>query len=203
MSEKTIKPGMKALLEYGPVAAFFLGYILLKDRSFNLAGQEYSGFIAATAIFIPILAASTLALWRLTGHISKMQIMTLVLVIIFGGLSVWLNDERFFKLRPTLIYLLFAGILGFGLLRGQSYLEAVMDQAVPMERAGWMILTKRLALFFLTLAILNEVVWRNMSTTAWVNFKTFGLPLGIFGFFMVQTGLFTKYGTDEDSVDKD
>ncbi len=198
MSEKSIKPGMKAFLEYGPIAAFFLGYILMKDRTFSMAGQEYSGFIAATAMFIPILALSTFALWRLTGHISKMQIVTLVLVIIFGGLSIWLNDERFFKMKPTLIYLIFAGLLGFGLLRGHSYLEAVMDQALPLQRDGWMILTKRLALFFLTLAVLNELIWRNMSTSTWVSFKTFGLPLGIFVFFMAQAKLFGKYAVEEE-----
>ncbi len=128
-----------------------------------------------------------------------MQIMTLVLVIGFGGLSVWFNDERFFKMKPTIIYLLFAGILGFGLMRGTSYLEAVMDRALPLKREGWMLLTKRLALFFLALAVANEVIWRMFSTDAWVNFKTFGLPLSMFAFFMIQSSLFTKFGIEEDS----
>lgn len=198
MSEKTMKPGLKLALEYGPIIAFFAGYVLLKDRVFTVAGTEYSGFVAVTAMFIPLLAIATFVQWRLSGHISKMQIATLVLVVVFGGLSIWFNDERFFKMKPTIIYLLFAGLLGFGLMRGQSYLEAVMDQAVPLERAGWMILTKRLALFFLALAVANEVIWRSMSTDAWVNFKTFGLPLSIFAFFMAQTRLFARYGTSEE-----
>ncbi|MCI2399328.1 inner membrane-spanning protein YciB [Aliiroseovarius subalbicans] len=199
MSTKQPSPGLKMALEYGPIILFFVGYVFLKDRVFTVGGTEYTGFIAMTALFIPLLALSTLALWRLTGHISKMQIVTLVLVVGFGGLSIWFNDERFFKMKPTMIYLLFAGILGFGLMRGQSYLESVMDAALPLQREGWMILTKRLALFFLFLAVANEAIWRTMSTDAWVNFKTFGLTLGTFGFFMSQAKLFAKFGIPEDA----
>ncbi len=197
MTEKTVSPGLKALLEYGPIAAFFVGYVLLKDRTFTFAGTEYGGFIAVTAAFVPLLVICTLILWRLTGKLSKMQVATVVLVVVFGGLSVWLNDERFFKMKPTIIYTLFAGMLGFGLLRGQSYLQAVMGEALEMTEAGWMILTRRLALFFAGLAVANEAVWRLMSTDAWVNFKTFGLTLALFGFFLAQAGLLKKYGKDE------
>ncbi|MCK8465312.1 septation protein IspZ [Aliiroseovarius sp. S1339] len=199
MTEKQANPTFRAALEYGPIILFFAAYTLLKDRTFTVGGTDYSGFVAVTAMFIPVLALATLALWKITGHLSKMQIMTLVLVIGFGGLSIWFNDERFFKMKPTMIYLLFAGLLGFGLMRGTSYLEAVMDRALPLEREGWMVLTKRLALFFLVLAVANEVIWRTMSTDAWVNFKTFGLPLAMFAFFMSQAGLFKKYGIEEDA----
>ena len=92
-------------------------------------------------------------------------------------------------------------ILMFGILRGQSYIKMIMDHTVPMSDEGWMIITKRLAMFFAVLAVLNEVVWRTMSTDMWVNFKTFGLPLAIFVFFMTQSGVFQKYGTDEDKAD--
>ncbi|HHC29152.1 MAG TPA: septation protein IspZ [Rhodobacterales bacterium] len=201
MSSKPINPAVKLALEYGPIIAFFAGYVLLKDRAFTVGGTEYSGFVAVTAMFIPILAFATFLQWRLTGHLSKMQIATLVLVVVFGGLSIWFNDERFFKMKPTMIYLLFAGILGFGLLRGESYLESVMDQAVPLTRPGWMLLTKRLALFFLALAVANEAIWRTMTTDTWVSFKTFGLPISIFAFFMAQSGLFSKYGTSEEEKD--
>lgn len=201
MTDQTnpVNPTLKAVLEYGPIVLFFVAYTFLKDQNFHVAGTEYSGFVAVTALFIPILVAATLGLWKLTGHLSKMQIVTLVLVVLFGGLSIWFNDERFFKMKPTIIYLLFAGLLGFGLMRGQSYLEEVLDEALPLEREGWMILTKRIAFFFLALALANEVIWRLMSTDAWVNFKTFGLPLGTLVFFVFQAGLFKRYGTDEAS----
>ena len=197
MTDKTVSPGLKALLEYGPIAAFFVGYVLLKGKTFTLAGTEYGGFIAVTAAFVPLLVICTLLLWRLTGKLSKMQVATVVLVVVFGGLSVWLNDERFFKMKPTIIYTLFAGVLGFGLLRGQSYLQAVMGEALEMTHDGWMILTRRLTLFFVGLAVANEAVWRLLSTDAWVNFKTFGLTLALFGFFMAQAGLLKKYGKDD------
>jgi intracellular septation protein len=199
MTEKQVNPALRGTLEYGPIILFFAAYTFLKDQTFVVAGTEYSGFVAVTAMFIPVLVGATLAMWKLTGHLSKMQIVTLVLVVGFGGLSIWFNDERFFKRKPTMIYLLFAGLLGFGLMRGESYLKAVMDKALPLEREGWMLLTKRLAIFFLLLAVANEAIWRMMSTDAWVNFKTFGLPAATFGFFMSQAGLFKRFGTDEET----
>ena len=137
-------------------------------------------------------------MWWLSGKLSKMQLMTAVLVLVFGGMSVWFNDERFFKMKPTIIYLIFGGLLGFGLLRGQSYLRYVMDEAMPMQHEGWMILTRRLCAFFFGLAVVNELVWRTMSTSAWVNFKTFGLTIAVFAFFIMQASLFNKYSIDKD-----
>ena len=194
---KPVSPMVKGVLEYGPVLAFFVAYLLLKDRTFTVGGEEYSGFIAVTAAFVPLMVICSGLLWKLTGHMSKMQIVTLVLVVVFGGLSVWLNDERFFKMKPTLIYLIFGGILGFGLLRGQSYLRVVMEEALPMRHEGWMILTRRVCAFFFGLAALNEIVWRTQSTETWVSFKTFGLTIAIFAFFMLQGKLFQQYGIEK------
>lgn len=199
MAEKTLNPIVKTVLEMGPIVAFFAGYMMLRDRTFTIGGADYEGFIMVTALFIPLLLASTGLLWWLSGKISKMQIATAVLVVVFGGLTVWLNDDRFFKMKPTMIYLLFAGILGFGLLRGHSYLQYVMEEVMPLQREGWMILTRRLAGFFAGLAVLNEVIWRTMSTDAWVNFKTFGLTIAIFAFFMTQGKLFQRFAVEEDS----
>lgn len=198
MKEKKINPTLKLVLELGPVALFFISYSRIKDQQFNLFGQTYEGFIVATAAFIPVLLVSTALIWWLSGKLSKMQVMTAILVLVFGGMSVWFNDERFFKMKPTIIYLLFGGLLGFGLLREQSYLRYVMEEAMPMREEGWMILTRRLCAFFFTLAVANEVVWRTMSTDAWVNFKTFGLTLAVFGFFIMQAKLFNQYGLDKD-----
>lgn len=199
MAGKKINPLLKSALELGPIILFFVAYLRMRDQSVTVGGTEYDGFIAVTAGFIPLLALSTLILWKLTGHISKMQIATLVLVVVFGGLSVWFNDERFFKMKPTMIYLLFGGILGFGLLRGQSYLKYVMEEMLPLEDEGWMILTKRLTAFFLGLALLNEIIWRFMSTDTWVYFKTFGLTAAVFLFFMTQAGVLNKYGIEEEA----
>ena len=184
---------MKIALEFGPVLAFFLAFSRFKDQSLTIAGTAYGGFIVATALFVPLMVLSTFILWRLTGRLSVMQIVTLVLVLVFGGLTVWLNDPYFLKMKVTIIYALFAAILGFGLLRGRSYLRLAMDEVVPLTGEGWMILTRRVTAFFAALAVLNEIVWRTMSDAAWVNFKTFGLTIGVFGFFMLQGKLFEAH----------
>ncbi|ESW61197.1 MAG: intracellular septation protein [Rhodobacter sp. CACIA14H1] len=198
MAERKVHPGLKLALELGPIALFFAGYLKLKDQVFSIGGTQYDGFIVVTALFIPLMLVTTGILWRLTGKLSKMQIATVVLVVVFGGLSVWLNDERFFKMKPTMIYVLFGGVLGFGLLRGQSYLRLVMEEALPLQPEGWMILTRRLCAFFFGLAVANEAVWRLMSTEAWVNFKTFGLTAALFLFFMTQGGVLSRYGVEEE-----
>ena len=196
MAGRKINPWLKIGLEFGPILAFFVAFGRLKDTTFTLGGTEYGGFILATALFVPLLVVTTLVLWRLTGRLSVMQIVTLILVIVFGGLSVWLNDERFFKMKPTIIYTLFAGILGYGLLRGKSYLALAMDEAIPLAPEGWMILTRRLTAFFVGLAVLNEAIWRTMSDEAWVNFKTFGLTAAMFAFFMFQSRVIERHGTE-------
>lgn len=199
---RKIDPKLKMALEFGPLLAFFAIYVWLKDRTFVWGGQEYHGFILATAAFIPLMLASSFMLWRLTGRLARMQVATLVLVVVFGGLSIWLNDERFFKMKPTMIYALFAAILGLGLLRGRSTLQYVMEEAVPLRAEGWMILTRRVFWLFVALAVLNEVVWRTMSTEAWVSFKTFGLTLAVFGFFITQGRLLETYGVKEGAPEE-
>ncbi len=196
MAERKIGSGLKLALDLGPVIAFFVIYLRMKDRIVTIGGTEYHGFIVATALFVPLLLLSTGILWWLTGKVSKMQILTLILVVVFGGLSVWLNDERFFKMKPTIIYLLFAAMLGFGLWRGQSYLKSLIGEVLPMTEEGWMILTRRVTVFFVILAVLNEVIWRGFSTEVWVAFKTFGLTAALFAFFMTQGGLFKRHGTE-------
>ncbi len=201
MADKKINPLVKLGLELGPIVLFFIGFSRMKDRVFTIAGSEYSGFIVMTAVFIVMISATTAALWFLTGKLSRMQLLTLVLVVVMGGLSVWLNDERFIKMKPTLLYLAFGSVLAVGLLRGKSYLSSVMDEALPLPHEGWIILTRRLTAFFFALAIANEAVWRLMSTQAWVNFKTFGLTAAIFGFFMFQSRLIERYGIKDTPPD--
>ena len=185
---------LKLALEYGPLVLFMLGYWFLKDRSLTLAGVTYSGFVVSTAVFVVVFAASIAGLWRLTGRIAPMQIITLVVVLFMGGLTVWFNDPRFIKMKPTIIYIFFAAALGVGLLQGKSYLRLVMEDAIPMQPEGWMILTRRIAVFFAGLAALNEVVWRNFSDGTWVMFKAIGLTLAMFAFLLTQARLLEKYG---------
>ena len=199
MSDDKLPKWVKPLLEFGPVVAFFFAYMRMKEAVYTIGGSDYQGFIVVTALFVPLLLICTAILWRLTGKISPMQIMTVILVTVFGGLTVWLNDARFIKMKPTIIYLIFGGLLGIGLLRGQSYLRVVMQETLPMQDMGWMILTRRVMVFFFGLALLNEVIWRCFSTEIWVYFKTFGLTAALFAFFMMQGPLLTKYGIQKAS----
>ena len=186
MSEKAINPVLKQVLELGPPLLFFAGYLWVREETFTIGGTEYSGFIVAAAAFVPLLLASIAALWWLTGRISRMQVFTAVMVVFFGGLTVWFNDERFFKMKTTLVYGFFALLLGIGLARGQSWLAVVMGEFLPMRHEGWMILTRRLFAVFVLMALANELVWRTMSTDFWVKFETFGLPIALMAFLWAQ-----------------
>lgn len=198
MADKQVSPMIKGLLEYGPVVIFFATYVLFKDSVLTLGGQEYTGFVLATMVFVPLLIATTFIGWLLTGEVARMQVLTVVLVVIFGGMTILFNDEKFFKMKPTLVYLLFGGALSIGLLQGKSYLNSVMGQMVDMAHEGWMILTRRITVFFFALAILNEAIWRTQTTEMWVYFKTFGLTLAMFVFLASQYKVLTRYGNFED-----
>ncbi len=195
--EKDINPILKQVLELGPTLVFFLLYLRMRDNTYTVAGTDYSGFIAATVLFVPILLIAMGVLWYLTGKLSRMQIFTAFMVIFFGGLTAYFNDERFFKMKTTLVYGFFAVILGIGLVRGKSYLAFVLSDALPMTHEGWMILTRHLCFFFLALAVLNELIWRTQSEETWVYFKTFGLSAAMFVFFMAHAKVFQTYGIED------
>ena len=201
MEEKPLNPIIKQVLELGPPLLFFVAYLRMRDQTYTIGGTEYDGFIVAAGVFVPILLASIAILWKLTGKLSRMQVFTAVMVVLFGGLTVWFNDERFFKMKTTLVYGLFAGILGLGLLQGRSYLAWVMSEFLPMTHEGWMKLTKRLTAFFAGLAVANEVVWRTMSTDAWVKIETFGFPLLMFVFLWSQIMALQKFMIDPEKDD--
>ena len=187
------RPWLKPALEFGPLVVFFAVFMLFRDDQVTVAGREYGGFILATLAFIPALVLASIVQWRVNGRLQPMQIATLVLVLVFGGLSIWLNDPRFFKMKPTLIYLLFGAILGLSLALRRNWLGAVLSEALPMDDAGWRKLTLRMALFFLALAVANEVVWRTFSDGTWVWFKTFGLPVLLFAFLLGNAGLYRAH----------
>jgi intracellular septation protein len=198
MAEKPVNAVMKQVLELGPTIAFFLVYLRIKDRSFTFAGAEYSGFIVATLIFVPILLLAMGALWWLSGTLSRMQLFTAFMVIFFGGLTAYFNDERFFKMKTTIVYGCMAAILGFGLLQGRSYLEWVIGSFLPMKREGWMKLTGRLACMFVALAVANELIWRTQTTELWVKLETFGMPAALFVFLWSQIMALQRYMIEDE-----
>ena len=201
MTARPINPVLKQVLELGPTLAFFLLYLRIRDDSFTLGGTEYSGFIVATLVFVPILLVAMAALWALTGKLSRMQIFTAFMVVFFGGLTAWFNDERFFKMKTTIVYGCFAAILGIGLATGRSYLEWIMGELLPMRPEGWMILTRRLCAMFAGLAIANEVIWRTQSTDLWVKLETFAFPAALFLFLWAQIVALQKYLIEDPAQD--
>ena len=194
-----INPIVKQVLELGPPLVFFLIYLRIRDNTYVLAETEYSGFIVATLIFVPNMLIAMAVLWALTGQLSRMQIFTAFMVIFFGGLTAWFNDERFFKMKTSIVYGVFAGLLGIGLVRGQSWLAFVLKDALPMRDEGWMILTRRLCGMFATLAIANEVIWRTMSTDTWVKIETFAFPIALVGFLFWQINALQSHLIEDEA----
>ena len=198
MSKKDQNTLLKNLLEYIPIAVFFVVFILFKDDKILLFGRDLSGFVLATLVFVPLVVIATAVSWFVLKEVSRIQLLTLVLVVVFGGMTIFFNDERFLKIKPTLIYCLFSIILLFGIFRKTSYLASLLGKALPLSYDGWMILTRRMAYFFLFLAAANEFVWRTQSTETWVYFKTFGLTIAMFAFFITQYSVFKTYGDFKD-----
>jgi intracellular septation protein len=183
-------PLLKFALEIGPLAAFFLIY-------------NRTDIFVATAVFIPLILASLAASWFLTKHLPRMAVVTAVVVIVFGGLTLWLRDATFIKMKPTIVNLIFAGMLGWGLLQGRSYLKYLLGDAMPLSDLGWMIFTRRWALFFVFMAALNEAIWRTQTEEFWVTFKTFGSPVLSFLFIATQFPLLKRHGIEDSGSRKD
>lgn len=184
---------LRQTLEFGPLVVFLAVYFWMRDSVITLGGREYAGFIMAIVVFTPLQLASALVLKRLTGRLSRMQVATLVLVVVLGGITVALNDERFFKMKSTFVFGLFSLLLWIGLWRGQSWLAYVLEGALPISQEGWMILTRRMAWFFLVFAAANEVIWRSFSTDVYVIWDTFGQMGVMFAFLMSNYKLIETY----------
>jgi len=194
MSTRHVHPLVKLVLEVGPIAVFFLAYRWAPvPEGLGDAERQLEQILFATQVFVPTILAALAASWLLTRKLPKMAVITAIVVTIFGGLTLILRDDTFVKMKPTILYGLFAGILGFGLLRGQSYLRYLLDEMIPMRAEGWIKFTQRFVVFYIGLAVLNEIVWRGWGTDVWVNFRTFVLPAANFLFIMAQVPLFTRY----------
>lgn len=153
---------LKLVLEIGPLVIFFVS---------NSLGGIY---FATKTFMVAIVVALALSRWLL-GRIAVMPLVTAVFVMIFGGLTIFLENDLFIKMKPTIVNVFFATALFGGLMIGKPLLKYIFEDAFHITEMGWSILTKRWALFFIVLAALNEIVWRNFSTDFWVGFKTFGI----------------------------
>ena len=190
---------IKSVLEFVPLVTFFLAYYYFPNSN-NLTGEELSveKIIFATKVFVPILLFASFLSYVMLRTISKMSLITAFLVIFFGALTIWFRDPTFIKMKPTIIYLSFASILIVGLMRNRSLLQSLMGSTLALEERGWIVLTKRIIIFFISLAFLNELVWRYFGQDQWVNFKTFGMPILSLLFFAFQYRLFQKHLIDKE-----
>jgi intracellular septation protein len=178
-----LNPFLKLAFDLGPLALFFF------------ANSRYGIFVATGTFMVAVLAALA-ASYVLTQHLPIMPVVTAIVVVVFGGLTLILHNDLFIKLKPTIIYLLFGGVLLGGLMFGKSFLGVVFDSLFHLTEEGWRKLTLRWALFFLALAVLNEIVWRSTSTDIWVDFKVFGvMPLTLL-FGALQYPLLKRYAVE-------
>jgi intracellular septation protein len=181
-------PLFKLATELGPLIVFFV------------ANAKFHLFVATGAFMVAIVTAM-IASYVVTKHVPLMALVTGIVVLVFGTLTLVLHDETFIKLKPTIIYSLFALVLGGGLLFGRSFIAIMFDQMFNLTPHGWRILTMRWALFFAGLAVLNEVIWRTQSTDFWVNFKVFGVTPLTMGFAIVQMPLIKRYHIEPVSLE--
>nr|WP_310524725.1 septation protein A [Polymorphobacter sp.] len=186
MSEPAPRPAMstamKLAVNYGPLLVFF-------------AANKFGGVFVATGAFMAATLLATAVSWWKTRHVPPMLIFTGLIVLVFGGLTLWLQDETFIKLKPTLIYGVFAAILLFGLATGRPTLKLVMDEALPgVDDAGWNKLTRNWALFFIGLMAANEVARRVLTTDQWVDFKVWGVTIALFVFTVAQGPMMARHG---------
>ena len=207
-TKKQLNPLLKLALEMGPLILFFfanarpalfLPFIgpLLPEA----VGGEKAGIFVATAVFMVAILVSLAVSYALTRHLPIMAMVTAVIVVVFGGLTLVLHDETFIKVKPTIIYGLFAAVLGGGLLFGRSFIAIMFDQMFNLTPQGWRVLTMRWALFFFAMAILNEFIWRTQSTDFWVGFKAFGvIPLTMI-FAIAQMPLTKRYHLEPASLE--
>ena len=181
--KKQLNPFLKLALDIGPLVLFF-------------AANARFGIFTATAAFMAAVLVALAVSYALTRHIAIMPVVTAVIVLIFGTLTLVLHNDTFIKLKPTIIYVLFGGTLLGGLAFDKPLLGMVFDSVFHLREEGWRKLTWRWALFFFALAILNEIIWRTQTTDFWVSFKLFGVVPLTFLFAALQVPLLTKYGVD-------
>ena len=190
MSERRqLNPFLKIALDLGPLIVFF-------------AVNARWGIFVGTGVFMAAVLVTLVVSYVLTRHLPVMALVSAFIVLVFGGLTLVLQDETFIKIKPTIIYMLFATVLLVGLAWGKSLLSMVFDQMFNLTPEGWRKLTLRWGLFFIALAVLNEIVWRTQSTSVWLAFKAFGsVPLTLV-FAMLQYPLIVRYDNQKSAAEK-
>jgi len=192
-TEKSPYDWLKPVFEYVPVVVFLAVYVLYRNEVVTVFGRELTGLLFATFVTIPVILFTTISTKLLFGKVPPMQMVMAVLVVGFGGLAILLNDERFIKMRPTLVYGLFAALLTFGVMTGRYYIKMMFGEQLEMPDDAWRKLTMRFIVFLAVMAVMNEVVWRMFSNDIWVALDKIGQPVLFIAFFLSQISLFVTY----------
>jgi len=210
--KKQIDPFLKLAIEMGPLLLFFV--VNFRPQLFlplvapllpaTIIESDHVGIFVATPVFMVAAVISLVVSYSLTRHLPVMAMVSIVLVLAFGGLTLYLQNATFIKMKPTVIYLLFASALFYGLIFNKPLLTIVFDAAFHLTDEGWRKLTLRWALFFLAMAVLNEIVWRTQTDIFWSGFKLFGAMPLTFVFAALQYPLMQRYAVtpDEGEVQK-
>ena len=183
---RAMPPLLKVAVEAGPLVAFFIA-------------NAKAGIFWGTGIYMVAAAIALAVAWIMTRRIAIVPVVTLIFVIAFGALTLALHDATFIKMKVTLINALFGAVLIGGLAFGRSLLKPVFGEAMALDDTGWKKLTLRWGLFFFCIAILNEIVWRSVSTDTWVNFKVFGILPLTFVFALAQMPLMQRHNPPEEA----
>ncbi|MBZ9656498.1 septation protein A [Phyllobacterium lublinensis] len=203
-ARKEVQPLLKLALELGPLMVFFFANARgewLIERFPGLSNIGEPIFIA-TALFMAATAIALVVSWILTRSLPIMPLVSGIVVLVFGALTLWLHNETFIKMKPTIVNTLFGVILLGGLYFGKSLLGYVFDSAFKLDAEGWRKLTLRWGVFFLFLAVLNEVIWRSFSTDFWVAFKVWGtMPITLL-FTFAQMPLVMKHSVEQTTPEK-
>ena len=198
---KRMNPLLKFVLEMGPLLIFF--YATLRGESLTAAlpvlGELGRPLFVATGLFMVATVISLTISWAMTRTIPMMPLVSGVVVLVFGGLSIWLQNDTFIKMKPTIIYVLFGGILLGGLYFNKPLLSIVFDSMFDLTEEGWRKLTVRWALFFFVLAAINEVAWRSFSTDTWIASKMFVSFPATMVFAFLQIPLLKRHWVGDDN----
>jgi len=184
-----LPPLLKLALEMGPLVLFFLGNAYAER--FGIAADRK--LFVATGVFVAATVTALAIHYVLVRRLPVMPLVSGVVVVVFGGLTLYLQDKTFIMVKPTIVNTLFGVVLLGGLAFGKPLLAVVLDSMFSLTEEGWRKLTFRWGLFFLALAVLNEVIWRTQTEDFWVNFKVFGIMPITVVFALAQTPLLTRY----------